>query len=111
MPDNLKWRVGSKVPINVYEGETPVCQCQTVEYARRIVAAVNAAPEVLADTEFALSYGEGKTEELAAENALLRKALEKIFGIAHSGSSISHLARVALATAGRAAAGPLEPKE
>jgi hypothetical protein len=110
MPDNPKWRVGSKVPINVYEGETPVCQCQTVEYARRIVAAVNAAPEVLADTEF-LSYGEGKTEELAAENALMRKALEKIFGIAHSGSSISHLARVALAKAGRAAAGPLEPKE
>ena len=36
-----KWRVGSKVPINVYDGDTPVCQCQTKEYAQFIVDAVN----------------------------------------------------------------------
>ena len=25
------WRVGSKVPINVYEGDRPVCQCHNSE--------------------------------------------------------------------------------
>lgn len=39
----MSWRVGSKVPINVYDGDRPVCQCHTVEDAYRIVAAVNAA--------------------------------------------------------------------
>jgi hypothetical protein len=40
-----RWRVGRKVPINVYEGDAPVCQCQTATYARRIVQAMNAALE------------------------------------------------------------------
>lgn len=35
------WRVGSKVPLNVYEGDRPVCQCHTAEDARRIVSAMN----------------------------------------------------------------------
>lgn len=35
------WRVGTKVPINVYDGDRPVCQCQTAMDARLIVAAVN----------------------------------------------------------------------
>lgn len=39
----IKWRLGSKVPINVYEVDRPICQCHTAEDARRIVAAVNAA--------------------------------------------------------------------
>jgi hypothetical protein len=39
--DERRWRVGRKVPINVYEGDRPVCQCQTPEYAARIVAAMN----------------------------------------------------------------------
>jgi hypothetical protein len=47
VPDNAEvaklWRVGSKVPINVYEGDRPVCQCQTAIDAKRIVEAVNAA--------------------------------------------------------------------
>jgi prefoldin subunit 5 len=45
MADNdvkREWRVGHKVPINVYEGDRPVCQCQTAEYAALIVEAVNA---------------------------------------------------------------------
>ena len=36
----MSWRVGSKVPINVYEGDRPVCQCQTALDARRIVDAM-----------------------------------------------------------------------
>lgn len=36
------WRVGTKIPLNVYEGDRPVCQCHTAEDAARIVAAMNA---------------------------------------------------------------------
>lgn len=35
------WRVGSKIPLNVYEGDRPVCQCHSEEDAKRIVAACN----------------------------------------------------------------------
>lgn len=36
------WRIGRKVPLNVYDSEDrPVCQCHTVMDARLIVAAVN----------------------------------------------------------------------
>jgi len=33
------WRVGSKVPLNVYEVNRPVCQCHSEEDAQRIVGA------------------------------------------------------------------------
>jgi hypothetical protein len=36
------WRVGSKVPLNVYEGDRPVCQCHNEWDAQRIVEAMNA---------------------------------------------------------------------
>lgn len=36
-----RWRTGTKVPINVYDGNRPVCQCHTATDARRIVKAVN----------------------------------------------------------------------
>lgn len=36
------WRVGHKVPINVYDGDRPVCQCHNEEDARAIVEAMNA---------------------------------------------------------------------
>lgn len=35
------WRVGSKIQLNVYEGDRPVCQCHSEEDAKRIVAACN----------------------------------------------------------------------
>jgi hypothetical protein len=35
------WRTGNKVPINVYDGDRPVCQCQTAMDAKLIVRAVN----------------------------------------------------------------------
>ncbi len=37
-----RWRVGTKVAVNVYEGDRPVCQCHTPRDARLIVSAVNA---------------------------------------------------------------------
>lgn len=36
-----RWRVGRKVPLNIYEGNRPVCQCHTADDAKRIVAAMN----------------------------------------------------------------------
>jgi hypothetical protein len=39
---STRWRIGTKVPINVYDGDRPVCQCQTVGDAKLIVRAVNA---------------------------------------------------------------------
>jgi len=36
-----RWRVGSKIPLNVYEGNRPVCQCHTALDARRIITAMN----------------------------------------------------------------------
>ena len=35
------WRVGNKVPINVYDGDRPVCQCHNPRDAEMIVRAVN----------------------------------------------------------------------
>jgi hypothetical protein len=35
------WRGGKKVPINVYDGDRLVCQCQTAADASRIVKAMN----------------------------------------------------------------------
>lgn len=35
------WRQGSKVAVNVYEGDRPICQCQREEDAKFIVLAVN----------------------------------------------------------------------
>jgi hypothetical protein len=32
------WRVGGKVPLNVYENDRPMFQCHTPEDAARIVA-------------------------------------------------------------------------
>ena len=36
----ITWRVGKKVPLNVYEGDRPVCQCHNAEDAQRIVQAL-----------------------------------------------------------------------
>lgn len=46
----MKWRVGSRVPLNVYEGDRPVCQCHSVEDAKRIVIAMNQAPSKYLDS-------------------------------------------------------------
>ncbi len=40
--EKLTWRVGGKVPLNVYEGDTPMFQCHTPEHAKAIVALLNA---------------------------------------------------------------------
>jgi hypothetical protein len=36
-----EWRIGRKVPLNVYCGARPVCQCHNEDDAVRIVAAMN----------------------------------------------------------------------
>ena len=69
----MPWRVGTKVPLNVYdEHGHPVCQCHTVADARRIVAAVNASNAAWHLCQSLLACREGVTEELIREvsNAL-----------------------------------------
>lgn len=39
-----RWRVGSKVPLNVYQGDRPVCQCHNEADAQQIVEAMNQSP-------------------------------------------------------------------
>jgi hypothetical protein len=39
--DRPQWRIGHKVPINVYEGDRPVCQCHNEADAKLIVKSVN----------------------------------------------------------------------
>ncbi len=41
IPERGKWRVGSKVPLNVYDGDRPVCQCHGFMDALEIVNAMN----------------------------------------------------------------------
>lgn len=44
-----KWRVGLKVPLNVYDGDRPVCQCHTAEDAALIVAAMGSNTQEAVD--------------------------------------------------------------
>jgi hypothetical protein len=66
------WRVGRKVPINVYDGgpsDRPVCQCHTEEDARLIVNAVNAFSRGLDPERLDLS-GIDRIEAKIAERKL-----------------------------------------
>lgn len=90
------WRVGGKVPLNVYEGDRPMFQCHTPEDAARIVAALNAIPykalfEALAGNGWLIwqtgsrwacgslywhdlrAEGSGETPEAAVMDAIERK--------------------------------------
>jgi hypothetical protein len=71
-----RWRVGTKVPVNVYEGDRIVCQCQRVGDATRIVDAMNKSlpeafdtPESVAEKmKGAMAFGDifetlGRTEK------------------------------------------------
>ena len=52
------WRVGRKVPISVYEGDTPMFQCHTTEDALRIVQLLNdGAPALKLAERMAVSVG------------------------------------------------------
>src|SRR4051794_33939646 len=39
----MAWRVGTRIPENVYDGDRPVCQCHTAADAMQIVVAMNGA--------------------------------------------------------------------
>ncbi len=41
-----KWRTGTQIPLNVYAGNRPVCQCHSVCDAKTIVDAVNKIQEL-----------------------------------------------------------------
>lgn len=46
------WRVGTQIPLNVYEDGRAVCQCHSAEDARRIVDAMNISDDVEAVGKF-----------------------------------------------------------
>ncbi len=66
----VTWRVGKHMPINVYEGDRPICQCHTALDAKRIVAGVNGTSsilrEVLPQLRWANIHG-SRCDELIAE--------------------------------------------
>jgi hypothetical protein len=61
----MSWRVGHKVPINVYEGDRPVCQCHTAEDAGAIVQGMNVGNAACRLVEVAMSVRrDGNADEL-----------------------------------------------
>lgn len=87
MPDNASplrelWSVGSKIPLNVYEGARPVCQCHNEDDARRIVAAMNRQPAELAPENYACNNmlcqiaGMHVTQCLAAARKAKREGID-----------------------------------
>lgn len=44
-----KWRVGGKVPLNVYKGDRPIFQAHSIEDAREVVDGMNAATQQAAE--------------------------------------------------------------
>ena len=54
----MPWRIGSKIPINVYDDNRPVCQCQTAMDAKVIVRAVNEYLDRIAEAEVPGAAGE-----------------------------------------------------
>jgi len=59
----MSWRVGRKVPLNVYDGDDrPVCQCHTVEDARLIVEAVNELRASTSDWKSSARIAERESE-------------------------------------------------
>lgn len=63
----MPWRIGTKVPINVYDGDTPVCQCHTSADALLIVRAVNAYLEV--EEPIICVCGKGQMERISRSNS------------------------------------------
>lgn len=62
----MTWRTGSKVPLNVYEGERPVCQCHSERDARWITAAVN----------FSRLFADGTVEDAVRKLRDIRAVLD-----------------------------------
>ena len=50
---NEKWRVGTKVPLNIYRDDVPICQCHSDIDSRFIVAGMNQV-EYLLESERSL---------------------------------------------------------
>ena len=83
-----KWRVGTKVPVNLYKDDQIAGQCQTPELAAEIVSGMNAKEDLERAaqgawylTQSLLAFRGGATDELIREctNAL-QAALAKARG-------------------------------
>ena len=69
----MSWRVGSRVGLNVYDGDRPVCQCHNAEDAANIVAAMNG--EVIVKDEFPIFSFLGIVATISAVMFLLAFAI------------------------------------
>ena len=69
----MSWKVGSRVGLNVYDGDRPVCQCHNAEDAANIVAAMNG--KVIVKDEFPVFSTLGVVATIAAVVFLLAFAI------------------------------------
>ena len=60
---NEKWRVGTKVPLNIYRDDVPICQCHSDIDSRFIVAGMNQV-EYLLESERSLREQNDALNEL-----------------------------------------------
>lgn len=96
------FRVGGKVPLNVYEDDRPVFQAHTPEDAARLVELLNAG---------LAAQSPNRVHQLVEENARLRAALKALLeacdgnpgAIATADAVVAD--RAALQSAGKSAAG------
>ena len=72
---NEKWRVGTKVPLNIYRDDVPICQCHSDIDSRFIVAGMNQVEYLLESERSLREQNDARAEQIRA----LREALDDCF--------------------------------
>ena len=101
MPEMKQWRVGTKVPVNIYKGDVIAAQAQTPELAAELVSAANNG--IAADTLLQL-------HKVPPTPARLREMADHLGFAADVGSERHLKARVAMMAELRALADAMEGK-
>lgn len=69
-----KWRIGTKIPLNVYDGDRPVCQCHSLMDAIDIVTAINLQASVIEERNSAIADRDQALQSLLLAVRLKLKA-------------------------------------
>lgn len=72
------WRVGRKIPLNVYDGDRPVCQVHNQEDALRIVAGMNRVDAGGGRYEMTIDMNEDLIQELGLDVSRVRSIAARI---------------------------------